>query len=152
MNKYKFMDFVPYCNNKALCSGLSMKSGCSLILIRSALLSVFVLLFFLCGCYPLKEYGSSDKGFVGVLFKNQFGEGKIIHDYFITANNDIINVGDYSKRVSAIMGLPDKDKQSLSGYRIWEYNNPGVAFYIDNDRVKYIYFYGNKRHRKTETE
>jgi len=116
------------------------------------LLCMFVFLLALCGCYPLREYGSSDEGFVGVLFKNQFGEGKIVHDYFITASNDIINVGDYSERVSAIMGFPDKDKYSLEGYRIWEYRKPGVAFYIDNDRVKYIYIYGSKESGKEKTK
>jgi len=93
----------------------------------------------------LKEYGSSDEGFIGVLFKNQFGEGKVVHDYFITSNNTIINVGDNLRRVSAVMGFPDDDKYSLEGYRIWEYKNPGVTFYMDNDRVKYIYVYENKK-------
>jgi len=116
-------------------------------LITFGLLCIFGFLLFFCGCYPLREYGSSDEGFIGVLFKNQFGKGKIVRDYFITANNDIINVGDYSERVTVIMGLPDNDTYSLEGYRIWEYKLPGVAFYIDNDRVKYIYIYENKKSR-----
>ena len=108
-------------------------------------LCVFIFLSSFCGCYPLREYGSSDEGFIGVLFRNRFGEGRVMHDYFITSNNDIINVGDSSGRVSSVMGFPDDDKYSLEGYRIWEYKNSGVVFYIDNDRVKYIYVYGNDK-------
>ena len=111
------------------------------------LLCVFVFFLFLCGCRPLRKYGSSEDGFVGVLFKNQFGQGKAMRDYFITDNDEIINVGDTSKRVLDIMGVPDKDEHSLGGYRIWEYKNSNVEFYIDKERVKYIYVCKDRRIR-----
>ena len=90
------------------------------------------------GCSRLRGYVSREHGQVNLRVKNQMGPGTAVHDYFITPSDDIINVGDSSRRVAYFLGYPSTKDYSMDGYDIWVYPDLEVKFYFSGEILKSI--------------
>lgn len=90
------------------------------------------------GCAQLRPYVSSERGSMDMRVKTQLWDGNAIQHYYITASEEIINLGDSKEHLADILGHPDEAALSLEGYEIWVYRAQGVKFYFDDEGIKMI--------------
>lgn len=99
---------------------------------------LFVILIASVGCTSLRGYVSGERGFLSARVKQAWGEGEAVHEYYITREKYIVNVGDSNERIHDLLGFPDAMEQTLEGYEIWFYKNRNLKLYFDDGCLKSI--------------
>ncbi|MCM8774205.1 MAG: outer membrane protein assembly factor BamE [Candidatus Omnitrophica bacterium] len=101
---------------------------------------IIISCFIFTSCAKLKDYISTERGFLNVRIKKSFGQGEDIKNYYVTDEGFIINRGDSKEYVYKILGRPENIKTSLEGEEFWTYEERKLEIYFDDGYVRSIVF------------
>jgi len=97
---------------------------------------LFGITFICVGCASLRGYITEERGFLSLRVKKMWGQGVDAKEYYVTEEQDIINIGDTKNRINNLLGPPSCIEYSLEGYEVWFYKDRKLVIYFDKDYAR----------------